>query len=77
MWISKKEYKHLKNIENHYEEHVSRRTKLFEEAVDRIQFLTTELDYYQSEAEKYKQKYADEVNKRLELIEYYERQINN
>ena len=73
MWISKKEYNHLVNIEQHYQEHVNHRSYLFIEAVDRIKILTAELERYKSEAEEYKQKYADEVNKRLELIEYYEK----
>lgn len=73
MWISKKEYKYLINIERHYQEHVNHRSELFIEAVDRIQTLTEELERYKSEAEEYKQKYADEVQKRLELIELYEK----
>lgn len=72
MWISKKEYNRLVDIDRHYEEHVSRRSILFIESIDRIKILSEELTWCKSELEKYKQKYADEVNKRLELIALYE-----
>lgn len=72
MWISKKEYDRLVNIDKHYEWQVNRRSIMFTEAVDRMRILSEELQRYKSELEEYKQKYADEVQKRLELVKLLE-----
>lgn len=80
MWISKYEYEELKEYKHLYDGMCIRHKNLQDMVTieldctrDYIKNLTNELE----QMKEYKQKYADEVNKRLELIEYYERQTNN
>ena len=68
MWISRDRYNNLIDIEQHCEERVERRSVLLNEAMNRIKILYEQCNMYRSDAEKYKQMYADEVQKRLELV---------
>ena len=72
MWISKERYNQLINIEQCNEARVNNLKFLLTEAVNRANILSQELAKSLSTAEEYKQKYADEVNKRLELIKLLE-----
>ena len=65
MWISRDEYNRLKACEEKRDDYV--RSLYWQ-----IDQLRSERLEYMSECEEYKRKYADEVNKRLELIQYYE-----
>lgn len=65
MWISIDEYNRLKALEKRRDDHIN---SLYYE----IDQLRSERIECWAECEEYKQKYADEVNKRLELIKFYE-----
>lgn len=65
MWISMAEYNRLKELKKHHDDYVN---NLYWQ----IDQLRCERHEYQAELEEYKRKYADEVNKRLELIKFYE-----
>ena len=72
MWISKERYNQLINIEQVNEARVNTLRLLLDKEVNRANILSQELVKSLSTAEEYKQKYADEVNKRLELIKLLE-----
>ena len=82
MWISKGEYKNLKeNIKCLDGRYISERTKnnelmdyLNERCLEisRLKDKIKTLEDYIQESENYKQKYADEVQKRLELVKLLE-----
>lgn len=65
MWISRGEYNRLKACE-------SKRDDYIRSLYWQMDQLRSERLEYMAECEEYKQKYADEVNKRLELIKFYE-----
>lgn len=80
MWISRKDYDELLSSkffwEKAYNDRLGHVNELLVEANIKIQnmnLLRTENVKLKEQVEEYKQKYADEVNKRLELIEYYEK----
>ena len=70
MWISKDEYNRLKSFEKKRDDYIN---SLYWQ-IDQLRGETLE---YQAECAEYKQKYADEVNKRLELIKFYEERYNS
>ena len=82
MWISRAEYENLKAnircLEARYTEQLKMTNKLIDNSNDQsmeiyeLRKQTEQIDIYKQELEEYKQKYADEVNKRLELIKFYE-----
>ena len=79
MWISKLEYEELVKSRNHWKEYydheVACRHSLltnYNSAFALNDKLNSENIDLKNKLEEYKQKYADEVNKRLELIQYYE-----
>lgn len=80
MWISRNEYKNLKAnikcLENRYTAQRDINQSLLYD-IDVYLEQIKQLEAYKSKAEEYKQKYADEVNKRLELIEFYEGKNNS
>lgn len=69
MWISRAEYNNLKELKKHHNDYVN---SLYWQ----MDQLRSEKWAYQAECAEYKQKYADEVNKRLELIKFYEERSN-
>jgi hypothetical protein len=70
MWISRDEYNRLKAFEKRRDDYIN---SLYYE----IDQLRRERLECWAECEEYKQKYADEVNKRLELIQFYEGKNNS
>lgn len=75
MWISRAEYNRLKSFKQKRDE----AWLLYDTLKTHFDSLCAELDMHKKEkvrlreqCEEYKQKYADEVNKRLELIKFYE-----
>lgn len=79
MWISRDEYEHLKAnlkcVENHCTIQHDRIRRLVDELhihFDTINELKKKVELYKSKSEEYKQKYADEVQKRLELVKLIE-----
>lgn len=84
MWINSKKYKslveHNNNLSMQLEFCQGRITSLYNkiDVLDKLHKESqTETELYKNLCEEYKQKYADEVQKRLELIEFYERQTDN
>lgn len=69
MWISRAEYNRLKSFEEKRDDYI--RSLYWQ-----MDQLRNERLEYQVECEAYKKKYADEVNKRLELIKFYEERSN-
>ena len=69
MWISRAEYNRLKSFEEKRDDYI--RSLYWQ-----MDQLRNERLEYQVECEEYKRKYADEVNKRLELIKFYEERSN-
>jgi hypothetical protein len=65
MWISRAEYNRLKSFEEKRDDYI--RSLYWQ-----MDQLRNERLEYQVECEASKKKYADEVNKRLELIKFYE-----
>ena len=86
MWIKREEYENLvedvMRLNARSTEQLKIIDKFFDERKDRAIEISVlrrqieELEVYKQEAEEYKQKYADEVNKRLELIKFYEEKPN-
>ena len=80
MWISRAEYNELKSFREKYNG-----AKMVDDFSDtyiesllwQINAQKKEKIKYREQCEEYKRKYADEVNKRLELIKFYERQDAN
>lgn len=76
MWISRNEYENLKAnikcLENRYSTQRDINSALLED-LDICHAEINQFKDQKAELEEYKQKYADEVQKRLELIELYER----
>ena len=79
MWISRKEYNHLVSSkefwEKEYDNICTNRMALLTELSDRLDLMDSiqsENSILREQAEEYKQKYADEVQKRLELIKLLE-----
>ena len=68
MWISLKEYKRLKDVEAKYYD----TTRYIDSLVRQMDMYRKDKAKYREQCEEYKRKYADEVNKRLELIKFYE-----
>ena len=68
MWISRDEYNRLKALEKRDDDRNDYLRSLYWE----MDQLRSERLEYMTECEVYKKKYADEVNKRLELIKFYE-----
>lgn len=66
MWISRAEYNRLKSFEEKRDDYI--RSLYWQ-----MDQLRNERLECQVECEEYKRKYADEVNKRLELIKFYEK----
>jgi chromosome segregation ATPase len=76
MWISRNEYENLKANIKCLENRYSTQRNINEELLYDLDMCHTKinkLEDQKAELEEYKQKYADEVQKRLELIELYER----
>ena len=71
MWISRAEYNALKALNKEYH------SQYIDSLCWQIEQLRKEKSKLKEQCEEYKQKYANEVQKRLELIELYERQTNN
>lgn len=69
IWISRAEYNRLKSFEEKRDDYI--RSLYWQ-----MDQLRNERLEYQAECAEYKQKYADEVNKRLELIKFYEERSN-
>ena len=81
MWIKKERYEALvsrnDNLETMLESYRTwNRTLLIEKKCLDEQY-KKDVEFWKNLCEEYKQKYANEVQKRLELIELYERQTNN
>lgn len=79
MWISKKEYNSLVSSrdfwEKAYDNMQTNRLALLAEAGDKIKLMDiiqSENSVLREQVEEYKQKYADEVQKRLELVKLIE-----
>ena len=82
MWISRNEYDNMKAnikcLENRYYSQFKANGILADRLGERMHEVyelrdqLKQIENYKKEAEEYKQKYADEVNKRLELIKFYE-----
>lgn len=86
MWISRDEYEKLKINADFWKAEYDNATKnnrilsaRFSEClsdsqrtIDDLQDQIKQLEVYKFEAEEYKQKYADEVQKRLELVKLLE-----
>ena len=72
MWISRAEYNRLKACEEKCDD----RNDYVRSLYWQMDQLRNERLEYQAECEEYKRKYADEVNKRLELIKFYEEKSN-
>ena len=82
MWISRAEYENLKAnikcLEARYTEQLKITDRILDERKDRsieisvLRRQIKELEAYNQEVEEYKQKYADEVQKRLELVKLLE-----
>ena len=75
MWISRTEYNALKSFREKYD--VDKiaddfRDTYIESLLWQIDIQKKEKIKYREQCEEYKRKYADEVNKRLELIKFYE-----
>ena len=66
MWISRAEYNALKSLNKKH------RSQYMDSLCWQIEQLRKEKSKLREQCEEYKQKYADEVNKRLELIKFYE-----
>ena len=66
MWISRAEYNALKTLNKKH------RSQYIDDLCWQIEQLRKEKSKLREQCEEYKQKYADEVNKRLELIKFYE-----
>ena len=66
MWISRAQYNALKALN---EKH---RSQYMDSLCWQIEQLRKEKTRLREQCEEYKRKYADEVNKRLELIKFYE-----
>ena len=66
MWISRAKYQALKALNKKY------RSQYMDSLCWQIEQLRKEKSILREQCEEYKQKYADEVNKRLELIKFYE-----
>ena len=70
MWISRAEYQELKALNKKH------RSQYTDSLCWQIEQLRKEKAKLREQCEEYKQKYADEVNKRLELIKFYEDKSN-
>lgn len=70
MWISRAEYQALKALNKKH------RSQYMDSLCWQIEQLRKEKSILREQCEEYKQKYADEVNKRLELIKFYEERTN-
>lgn len=68
MWISLKEYKRLNGLEAKYYD----TARYIDSLVCQMDMYRKDRAKYREQCEEYKRKYADEVNKRLELINFYE-----
>ena len=75
MWISRAEYNRIKYFKQKRDEawifYDSLKTH-FDSLCVQLEKERKEKCKYKEQCEEYKQKYADEVNKRLELIKFYE-----
>ena len=86
MWISKKKYKQLEDRAEFWKDEYYRndtsKVALIHSLIDELRFrnmtieqLNAQLEDFEAvktELQKYKQKYADEVTKRITLIQFYE-----
>ena len=70
MWISRAEYQALKSLNKKH------RSQYMDSLCWQIEQLRKEKSKLREQCEEYKRKYADEVNKRLELIKFYEERSN-
>lgn len=70
MWISKSEYERLKTAENGYWNNLESYRKKYRVESDKLINLEKENNKLKQELNEWKQKYADEFQKRLEVIEY-------
>ena len=70
MWISKSEYERLKTAENGYWNNLESYRKQYRVESDKLINLEKENNKLKQELNEWKQKYADEFQKRLEVIEY-------
>lgn len=84
MWIRSKDYESIVEENRHLRERLKQRQDEISMWMHRCSFLDEQYkvakkdtDAHKNLCEKYKQKYADEVQKRLELIALYERQTDN
>ena len=75
MWINRAEYNRLKSFKHKCNEAYG----MYDYLKEHFDSLCVQLDKeirekrkYKEQCEEYKRKYADEVNKRLELIKFYE-----
>ena len=79
MWISKRDYNELVNSKNFwekaYEERVNNSMALLLEVGDKLKLMDSielENSELKEQVEEYKKKYADELQRRLELIKLLE-----
>ena len=70
MWISRAKYQALKSLNKKH------RSQYMDSLCWQIEQLRKEKSKLREQCEEYKRKYADEVNKRLELIKFYEERSN-
>ena len=79
MWVNRAEYNEFKTFKKKHNEvwlvYDSLKTN-FDSLCTQLEKEIREKRKYKEQCEEYKQKYADEVNKRLELIKFYEERSN-
>ena len=80
MWVGRDEYVYLKKNNDilrerleFYESEICIWHHKCDDLGESLKKAKSEIDSYKNLCEEYKQKYADEVQKRLELIEFYDK----
>lgn len=75
MWVKREEYEELVKYKQdntadwiHYRTQIDHLTAMYWSEQEKNKELTDKCEYHKSLCEEYKQKYADEVQKRLELV---------